>query len=174
MDAAKKHGYALLKFPQIADTQGYAVAEAHYQLLIGTDDEAARQLDLAVKLAEKEQRPKRGRSESGYGGGYGRGGRGGRHAHANDYGSQGGSWQGPDAYMYPQPPVYSPAQMPAAPSGWPFAAPPGPGPAQVVKGMGGAMHPSAAKAGKACYSCGGLGHFSYECSYGKGGPPTGM
>ena len=67
MDAAKKHGYALLKFPQIADTQGYAVAEAHFHLLIGTDDEAARQLDLAVKLAEKEQRPKRGRSESAYG-----------------------------------------------------------------------------------------------------------
>ena len=89
-------------------------------------------------------------------------------------GSQGGSWQGTDAYVYPQPPMYPPAQMQAAPPSWPYAAPPGPGPAQFVKGMGGPPHPSATKASKPCYSCGVLGHFSHECPYGKGGPSTGM
>ena len=43
-----KIAYGLLKFPQIADTQGYPVAEAHFQLIIGTDDEAAKQLNLAI------------------------------------------------------------------------------------------------------------------------------
>lgn len=58
-DAVKKLAYGLLKFPQIADTQDYPVAEAQFKLSIGTDDEAAKQLNLAVKLAEREQKPKR-------------------------------------------------------------------------------------------------------------------
>ena len=125
-----KIGYGLLKFPQIADTQGYPVAEAHFQLMIGTDDEAAKQLDLAIKLAEREQKSKRGRSESS-GGGYGReggrGGRGGRQGY--NHSSHGGTWHGTDAYVYPQPPMYHPAQMPAGPTGcqWPYAAPSGRG-----------------------------------------------
>ena len=174
-----KIAYGLLKFPQIADTQGYAVAEAYFQIMIGTDDEAAKQLNLAIKMAEREEqtKPKMGRSGSsggGYGRGGGRGGRGGRQGYTHS--SQNGSWQGTDAYVYPQPPMYPPAQMQAAPPSWPYAAPPGPGPAQFVKGMSGPPHPSATKAGKPCFSCGMLGHFSAECPFGhgKGGPPTGM
>ena len=175
--AAMKIAYGLLKFPQIADSQGYPVAEAHFQLMIGTDDEAAKQLNLAIKMAEREVQPKKGRSESsggGYGRGGGRGGRGGRQGY--NHSSQGGSWQGTDAYVYPQPPMYPPAQMQAAPPSWPYAAPSGPGPAQFVKGLGGPPHPSATKASKSCFSCGMLGHYSAECPYGhgKGGPPTGM
>ena len=51
-----KIAYGLLKFFQIADSQGYPVAEAHFQLMVGTDDEAARQLNLAIKMAEREER----------------------------------------------------------------------------------------------------------------------
>ena len=72
-DAVLKLAYAQLKFPQIADTQGYAVAEAFLQIGSSNDDGSAKQLDLAIKLAEKEfdRKAKRGRAEYGPGGGYG-------------------------------------------------------------------------------------------------------
>ena len=106
-DAVLTLAYALLKFPQIADSQGYAVAEAFLQVGSNNNDGSAKQLDLAIKLAEKEfdRKAKRGRAEYGSGGGYGRGGgRGGRGGfaggrHGSGSGS-GGSWQGSDAFGY--------------------------------------------------------------------------
>ena len=80
-DAVLKLAYGQLKFTQIADSQGYAVAEAFLQVGSSNDDGSTKQLDLAIKLAEKEfdRKAKRGRAEYGSGGGYGRGGgRGGR------------------------------------------------------------------------------------------------
>ena len=80
-DAVLKLAYAILKFPQIADSQGYAVAEAFIQVGDSNDDGSAKQLDLAIKVVEKEfdRKAKRVRAEYGSGGGYGHGGgRGGR------------------------------------------------------------------------------------------------
>ena len=42
--------------------------------------------------------------------------------------------------VYPQPPMYPPAQMPAGPPSWSYAEPPSPGPAQVVKGTEWSSH----------------------------------
>jgi hypothetical protein len=139
-----KLAYAHLKLSQIADVQGYPVAEAFLQVGSSNDDGSAKQLDLALKLAEKEQDRKasRGRAEYGSGGsgmavvarvallmagmdGYG-------------IGSQGASWQGSDALGYAPSQVYGPPQRSAAPHLSPgyFMAPPGPMPAQVVTAMG--------------------------------------
>ena len=52
-DAVLKLAYASLKFTQIADSQGYAVAEAFLQIGSSDDDGSAKQHDLAKKLAEK-------------------------------------------------------------------------------------------------------------------------
>lgn len=162
--------YGLLKFPQIADIKGYPVAEAFLQVCSGTDDASAKQLELAIKLAEKdpERNVKRGRAEHGFGGGYGRGsnrgGRGGRHGYAYGYGPLGGSWAGTDAYMYAHPP-----HMPAAPGC--FIPPPGPGPAQVVKGLSAPTQSSAARG--RCFICHEYGHFASQCPISKGVPPPG-
>jgi hypothetical protein len=75
-DAARELGYGLLIFPQIADVQGYAVAEAFLQAGSSKDGEFAKRLKTAEKLAEKDLdlKGKRGRAEYASGGGYGRGG----------------------------------------------------------------------------------------------------
>jgi len=162
--------YGLLKFPQIADIKGYPVAEAFLQICSGTDDASAKQLELAIKLAEKdsERKVKKGRAEYDSGSGYGRGGirggRGGRHGSAYGYGSQGGSWPGTDAYMYVHPQGYGSPLMPAAPGC--FIPPPGPGPAQVVRGLSAPTQSSAAR-GK-CFSCHEYGHFASQCPNSKG------
>ena len=96
-DAVLTLAYALLKFPQIADSQGYAVAEAFLQLGSSKDDGSAKQLHLAIKLAEKEvdRKAKGGRAEYDSGGGYSRdGGHGGRGGFA---GGKHGSKSGPAA-----------------------------------------------------------------------------
>ena len=171
-----KIAYSHLKYSQIADEHGWNVAEAWLTTSDGTDDTSAKHLELAIKLAEKDEdrRMKRGRSESGHGGhgrgGGGRGGRGGRQGPT--YVAHGGSWPGNDAYMYPQP-GYGPPQVPAAPAY--FMAPPGPGPTQVVMAMGAPMQFSGVKSGRACFKCGLYGHYMSECPHtGKGHPPTGM
>jgi hypothetical protein len=78
-----KLAYGPLVFPQIADAKGYAVAEASLQAGSSKDDEFAKRLEIAEKLAEKdlERKAKRGREEYDSGGGYGRGG---------DHGGRGG------------------------------------------------------------------------------------
>jgi hypothetical protein len=53
-DAVLKLAYAHLKFPHIADSQGSAVAEAFLQVGSNNDDGSAKQLDLAIKLAERK------------------------------------------------------------------------------------------------------------------------
>ena len=115
-DAVLKLAYAILKFPQIADSQGYAVAEAFIQVGSSNDDGSAKQLDLAIKVAEKEfdRKAKRGRAEYGSGGGYGRGGgRGGRGGFAGGRHGSGpgsaGSWQGSDAFGYAPPQGFWPS-----------------------------------------------------------------
>ena len=52
-DAVLKMAYAHLNFPQIADSQGYAVTEAFLQVGSSNDDGSAKQLDLAIKLTRK-------------------------------------------------------------------------------------------------------------------------
>ena len=105
-DAVLKLAYGHLKFTQIADSQGYAVAEAILQVGSTDDDGSAKQLDLAIKLAEKEfdRKAKRGRAEYGSGGGYcrggGRAGRGGFAGGRHGPGAgSGGSWQGSDGML---------------------------------------------------------------------------
>ena len=93
-DAVVKLAYAHLKFTQISDEKGWHVGEAWLKVYNGTDDASAKQLELAIKLAEKDEdrRVKKGRAEydnSGYSRGGGRGGRSARHGYA--YGPQGGS-----------------------------------------------------------------------------------
>ena len=105
-DAVLKLAYAILTFPQIADSQGYAVAEAFIQVGDSNDDGSAKQLDLAIKVVEKEfdRKAKRGRAEYGSGGGYGRGGgRGGR-----------GGFAGGRHAPGPGPPAAGKALMPLA------------------------------------------------------------
>lgn len=167
-----KLSHDLLKFPQIADLKGYAVAEAFIQLGSGNDDGFAKQLELAVKLAEREDDRKVKKSRAEYGGysrGGGRGGRGGRQG--SGYGSHGGSWPGTDAYMYPHSHGYGPSQVQAAPGF--FMPPPGPGPAQMVKALGPPMQQPGTKASKQCFNCQQYGHYASECTMGRG-PHPGM
>ena len=172
-DAALKLGYSLLKFIQIADAKGYPVAEAWLQISNGTDDEGAKHIELAMKMAEKEEdrKVKKSRAEDGYSGYSRGGGRGGgrvsRQGHA--FGSHAGTWPGfGDAYMqlFGQPLGYSPSHVPASP----FFPPPGPGPAQVVKALG-APPPAPGAQGRQCYNCKGYGHYASVCPMPKVGPP---
>ena len=97
--------------------------------------------------------------------GGGRGDRSVRQGYA--FGPQGGSWQSNDAYMHNHPQGYAHSHgyghplVPAAPEF--FVLPPGPGPAQLVKGLGAAMHSSASKGSRQGYTCGQYGHFAHEC-----------
>jgi len=165
--------YGLLKFPQIADIKGYAVAEAYIQLGSGNDDGSAKQLELAIKLAERDddRKVKKGRVEyGGYSRGGGRGGRGGGRQ-AYGYASHAAPWQGSDPYMYAHAHGYGHPQMPAAPGF--FMPPPGPGPAQVVKALGPPMQQLGAKASRVCFACGNSGHYAAECPS-KNAPHSGM
>ena len=86
----------------------------------------------------------------------------------------GSSWQGSDAFGYAPPQGFGPPQMPAAPHFSPgyFMAPPGPGPAQVVKAMGAPAQAPAVR-GK-CFCCHEFHDFQAQCPLrALGGPPSG-